>query len=69
MKMKMKKWWIKVIGNLKFRLFIRLLKWFCEEIDQFETFQIKTKANYTWYVSISLKPIDGATKSSYRVIK
>jgi hypothetical protein len=61
----------KMIGNLKFRLFIWLLKWFCDETDQWDCLKIKTKSGTTWYIDISLKPVQneaGTESTSYRVI-
>lgn len=52
--------------RLKFRLFIRLLKWYCRGTDQWDLFQLRDQ-NTTWFVAISLKPLAGGEddKNSY----
>jgi hypothetical protein len=54
-----------MLANIKFRLFIYLLKWFCDETDQWDNLKVKTKSGTTWFVSIGLEPPLKDDKQSY----
>ena len=47
-----------MIANLKFRLLISLLKWYCnEELDQWDLFKMRTKFSRV-FITISRTPGD-----------